>query len=181
MCPGLPKSGSDERRSQPQAYYHVLKMLQSEYTITTQATIRGQVYLVPFNVPQRMTLNKLFMLFTTPSGTARFAIYKDAGDTPATGTKVYDSGNIGIATTTQATVTYLADPGQYWLATTCATNAAVIQRGNGNVWIPFCSASFSYASNFSLSNETRSTALPTTCPTVSIPVVSNLIAYLTVT
>src|SRR5438552_4206021 len=58
---------------------------------TTLAAIRGQVYLQPFYVPQRMTLNKIFLLSNTNSGTVRFAVYADVSDSPNTGTKLVDS------------------------------------------------------------------------------------------
>src|SRR3990167_9778530 len=97
---GLPKSGNDERRSQPQNF---LRLIRPSLTVGSQtgfSTTRGMVYLQPFEIIQRMTISKVFFPINSGTGTCRFALYADAGDTPLGGTKAWDSGNIGAATIT---------------------------------------------------------------------------------
>lgn len=179
---GLPKSGADERRSQPQSYYGVLRSTFPFGNITNQTPIRGIVYLTPFSVPQRMILNQVFVQIATATGTMRFGIYGDVSNSPATGTKLFDSGNVGLSTVhTEATVTYIADPGQYWLGITFSTNSAAFVRSSGFAWTTSSDASFSYRAG-SLASDTIS--LPDPCPaSVTIPTAGNALFpfFITVT
>lgn len=172
--PGLPKSGSDERRSQPQSYYRVLAPKTAIFSFTGSSATRGMVYLLPFEVPQRMTINKFSLPIVTGGGSGystRAALYLDNGDTPVGGSKVADSGNVGVNALTSGTFAYNANPGMYWLAITFSTNAVQYARAASLQSVTsFCGASFSYASGFSGSLYTKSTALPSTCPAVTIPV-----------
>ena len=76
-----------------------------------------------------MTISKVFFPINSGTGTCRFALYADAGDTPLGGTKAWDSGNIGAATITSATVNYVAEPGLHWFASTFSTNLIQTVRG----------------------------------------------------
>ena len=121
--------------------------------------------MVPIEFPQRLTIDKVFLVLGTASGTLRFVMYKDSSDTPQGQTKVFDTGNIGAAARTSATVSASVDPGQYWIGVTCSTSAATIRIGSGVAWTPFVGATFSYRAGSLASN----TIAPSdTCPTVTI-------------
>jgi len=171
----LPKSGRDDRRSQPQGYHRVIRPQQSLMGTSTLTSVRGVVYFQPFEIHERVTIQKIYLIPSTPSGTIRFAIYDDNGDTPAGGTKLYDSGNIGAATRTSATVNYVADPGLYWLAETTSTNTNVFTRGNAQNWTPFSSGSFSYRAGSLASNTIP---LPDPCPAVNMPISTTAVFWL---
>ncbi len=158
-------------RIQPSVYQNLIVPLHSISAPNNLAPVRGIVYLQPFEVRQRGTLTKLTMPFVNVAGTVRFAIYQDTANTPVGGTKVWDSGNIGVGFTTGATVSYLATPGQYWLATTCSTSIGVnIYRSSSINVSWFVSATFSYQAGFAGALYTKSTSLPSSCPTVTLNV-----------
>src|SRR3990167_7168390 len=145
--PGSPKSGNDERRGQPQAYYGIIYPQASIMGArNNQVCVRGMVYLTSFQVPQAMTIQKIFQTTNNQSGTTRFAIYDDNENTPQGGDKLLDTGNMGTGGggRTSATLAYIATPGTYWMAVTFSTNLVQFHRSDGIAWTDFISATFSY-------------------------------------
>src|SRR5205823_6197007 len=76
-------------------YWRLLGPMGQVSSISTQAAVRGMIYLTAFQVPQRMTIQKVYLNMNGVSGTVRFGLYADNTDTPAGGTKVADTGNVG--------------------------------------------------------------------------------------
>jgi len=166
---GIPKSG-EQRQGTPTVYARVIHPSPEPIgAVGAQSSTRGRVYLIPFDVPDG-TIEKVYVpLNSIGGGAVRFALYQGSSDSPQGQTKLADTGNVGggvPGNVASATFNYAVSAGQYWLAMTCSTSAVAYLVGFARQVNRFCSATFSYRAGSLASNTI---ALPSPCPTVTIP------------
>ena len=94
-----------------------------------QATI-NRVYINPFYVPRKMTIDTSAVAFNTfGSGSVKFGIYTDKGDTPVGGTLTGSTAS--VATALYPTGSYSPaiqlPQGLYWAAFQCSSNDTFVR------------------------------------------------------
>ena len=156
-------------RQYPQTQSYAILTPQSGYTFSANLpVVRGQVYLVPIPIPQKLTIQKTFFAVNSGVGVGRFVLYADNGNTPVGGNKVWDSGNIGMTSVRNAaTAAYVSNPGLIWLGVTFSTNAIQIKTLGGTYWTDFGSATFSYRAG-TLASGTNTESVPTETRRLSV-------------
>lgn len=102
------------------ARIHYMTCIQEMSAGLTVGTV-GRVYLHAIQIEYTFTVDRIIIWqMGTSAGNVRAAIYHDAGDTPATGTLIVESGSIALGGAWNATEITIAatrlTPGLYWLA-----------------------------------------------------------------
>lgn len=100
---------------------HYARTWQTRFQIGTPvALVAGRVYMTPIQIPWTMTVDRVFVWYTTPvAGNMRAGIYADNGGTPVGGALQVESASIvKSGTWRQQEFTIVATqltPGLYWL------------------------------------------------------------------
>lgn len=138
---------------------------------TAQAGIAGRVFLSPYWVPRKCTLDELYYRLAVQSVSkhTRFGGYADKGGTPVGGTLYFDTGDILTETALQklASITpnVVINRGLVWIAQETEDTTMQFWRGTSNSYMPNAAlAPMMDSCYFDLSPYG---ALPDPCPTVS--------------
>jgi len=97
------------------------------YTMVT-----ARVKLIPFEVPVRLTVDRIIICYRTPAaGNIRAGIYKDNGNTPQGGALLVESASVAKAGAWQKQEIVISDtelePGLWWAAIQSDENTTVIE------------------------------------------------------
>jgi len=105
----------------PITYLRYLKPVFEGYGYTNLTLTANRVYLMPIEVPVRMSVDAILVFYKgTVAGNIRAAIYKDNGEIPSGGALVVESASVAKSGTWRKQEISIAEtqlePGLYWLA-----------------------------------------------------------------